>query len=113
MVESMETLVDHVDVVITPQPVPQSSSMVYLPVGNETLSMKSKLSVERTDRNVLISLNFDAYLIDRSSMSRSGPLVSRMAGHFNSQIRINLRDTLEAEIAGAPVVARGRLSNAN
>ena len=112
MVESVEKLEDRFEVAMTPELVPQSPDMRYLPVGKENVAIKSVLSVEKTDQNILISLKFDAYVLERSSMSRSGQLVSRMASHLNSKIRINLRHTIEAETAGAKVVARRRLAKA-
>lgn len=112
MVESVEQLEDRFNVAMSPEVVPQCPAMLYLAVGKENVAMKSVMSVEKTDRSVLISLKFDAYVLERASMSRSGPLVSRMASHLNSKIRINLRETVEAEIAGAPVVARPSLSKA-
>lgn len=111
MVESVERLEDRFNVVMSPEVVPQCPAMLYMAVGKENVAMKSVMSVEKTDQSVLINLKFDAYVLERASMSRSGPLVSRMATHLNSKFRINLRETVEAEIAGAPVVGHLRLSD--
>lgn len=95
MVESVEKLDDRFEVSAAPQ-VLNGEPLVCLSVGRDQVAMQSVVSVEHVDRSVLISLKLNAYLLDRTSNIRFGPLVSSMAGHFNTQVRINLRDTVEA-----------------
>lgn len=63
MVESVEQLKDrsNANVAMSPEVVPQCPAMLYLAVGIEIVAIKSVMSVEKTDRSVLISLKFDAY----------------------------------------------------
>lgn len=109
MVQSVEVLDDRMEVSATPE-VLRGGPIVCVPVGKENVALQGGMSVEQTDTSVLITLKMNAYLLDRSASTQFGPLVSRMAGHFNTQVRINLRDTIDAETSEAPLPPRRRLS---
>lgn len=105
MVESVERLDDRFEVSAAPQ-VLNGEPLVCLSVGKDQVAMQSVVSVEQTGRSVLITLKLNAYLLDRAANTRFGPLVSSMAGHFNTQVRINLRDTFVAEDSQVPEPTR-------
>lgn len=112
MVQSVEVLEDRVEVSATPE-VLRGGPIVCVAVGKDNVALQGGVSVEQTPRSVLITLKLNAYLLDRSASTHFGPLVSRMAGHFNSQVRINLRDTIDAETLEAPHPPRRRISKSN
>lgn len=109
MVQSVELLDDRVEVSATPE-VLRGGPIVCVPVGKENVALQGGVSVEQTPRSVLITLKLNAYLLDRSASTHFGPLVSRMTGHFNTQVRINLRDTIDAETPEVPHPPHRRLT---
>lgn len=109
MVQSVELLDDRVAMSSTPEILP-AGPIVCVPLGQENVALQSDFSVEKSDRAVLITLKLNAYLLDRAASTHLGPLVSRMAGHFNTQVRINLRETIDAEVVVPPVPLSRRLS---
>ena len=111
MVQSVEVLDDTVHVSAAPEVVPPSGGpLVCVPVGNENVALRTDMSVDRTERSVTLTFKLDAYLLDPQSVTRFGPLVSRLTGRINTQVRINLRDTLEAERVAPPTAPRKLLS---
>ena len=112
MVQSVELLDDRVDVSATPE-VLRAGPTVCVPLGKENVALQGNVSVEKDARSVVITVKINAYLLDRAATTHFGPLVSRMSGRFNTQVRINLRDTIDAEATAAPTPINRRLSKAH
>lgn len=106
MVQSVELVNDRLEVSTTPETV-RPGPMVYLPVGKENVALQGDFTVEQSPNNVLISLQLNAYLLNSAASTPFGPLVSRMAGHINTRLRIKLRETIDVEVL-APVVPPSR-----
>jgi hypothetical protein len=106
MVQSIDVLDDKMEVSAVPEVVVPTGPLICVPVGNENVALRSDMSVDRTERSVVLTFKLDAYLLDHQSVTRFGPLVSRMTGRIHSQVRINLRDTLEAEVIAPPTAPR-------
>lgn len=109
MVQSVELVNDRVEVSTTPETV-RPGPVVYLPMGKENVAIQGDFSVEQSPQSVLISVKLNAYLLNSSASTPFGPLVSRMAGHFNSQLRIKLRETIDVEVIAPPVPPSRRLT---
>lgn len=108
-VQSIEVLDDRMEVSSVPEVVPPVGPLLCVPVGKENVALRSDMSVDRTERAVTLTLKLDAYVLDPQSFGGFGPLISRMTGRIHSQVRINLRDTIEAELITPPTAPRKRL----
>ena len=101
MVQSVEVLEDHVEVSSIAEVVPLTGPLLCVPVGKENVALRTDISLDRTERSLVLTLKLDAYLLDQHSVGGFGPMVSRLTGRINTQVRINLRDTLELEQVAA------------
>jgi hypothetical protein len=97
MVQSIEVLDDHVGVSAVPEIVPPTGPLLCVPMGKENVALRTDMSIDRNERSVVLTLKLDAYVLDPQSFRGFGPLISRLTGRIHSQVRINLRETLEAE----------------
>lgn len=107
MVQSVDVLDDRMEISAMPEMLVPTGPLLWVPVGKDDVALRSDISVDRTERSVVFTLKLHAYVLDRQSTAGLGPLVSRLSGHMNTQVRINLRDTIEAEL---PAPTRKRLT---
>jgi hypothetical protein len=109
MVESVELVNDRLEVSTTPETV-RPGPVVYLPMGKENVALQGDFSVEQSPNSVLISVKLNAYLLNSTASTPFGPLVSRMAGHLNTRVRIKLRETIDVDVVAPPVPPSRRLT---
>jgi hypothetical protein len=109
MVQSVELVNDRLEVSTTPEAV-RPGPVVYLPMGKENVALQGDFSVTQTKHSVVISVKLNAYLLNSAASNSLGSLVSRMAGHLNTQVRIKLRETIDVEVIHPPVPPSRRLT---
>lgn len=109
LVQSVELVNDRLEVSTTPETV-RPGPVVYLPMGKENVALQGDFSVEQTKHSVVISVKLNAYLLNSAASTPFGPLVSRMAGHLKTQVRIKLRETIDVEVVHPPVPPSRRLT---
>lgn len=79
-------------------------------MGKENVALQGDISVEQSPNSVLISVKLNAYLLNSTTPNPFGPLVSRMAGHLNTRVRIKLREIVEVDVVAPPVPPSRRLT---
>jgi hypothetical protein len=109
LVQSVELVSDRLEVSTKPETV-RPGPVVYLPMGKENMALQGDFSVEQTKNCVTISVKLNAYLLNSTASTPFGPLVSRMAGHLKTQVRIKLRETIDVDVVHPPVPPSRRLT---
>lgn len=109
MVQSVDLVNDRAELSTKPETV-RPGPMVYLPMGKENVALQGDISVEQSPNSVLISVKLNAYLLNSTTPNPFGPLVSRMAGHLNTRVRIKLREIVEVDVVAPPVPPSRRLT---
>jgi hypothetical protein len=99
-VKSVDIVSDQMQVNFTPEKLDRPP-LLRLPVGQQDLGLRGALDVEQGDREMLLTLRLDAYLLDRTLGRRLGGLASQATCRFNTKIRIELHDTIEGQSAAA------------
>lgn len=110
MVQGVEFVNERVEVSTRPETI-RPGPLVYLPIGKDNLALQGDFAVEQSPQSILISVKLNAYLLNSTASMPFGPLVSRMAGHLDTKVRIKLRETIDVEVVHPPVPKSRRLSN--
>ncbi|MBK6638330.1 MAG: hypothetical protein IPG34_12085 [Rhodocyclaceae bacterium] len=102
VVQAVRSAVKSVDVHSEPvevdytRKVISSSAVRIVPAGNLDIGILGGLQLHNDDNTVTLALKFDAYLIDRSAAAPRGNLFAEASCRMNSQVRVVLRETIDA-----------------
>lgn len=79
----------------TPKPI-NAAAVRIVPAGRQDIGILGGLQMLTDNNTVTLALKFDAYLIDRRVPVPSGSLMAEASCRVNSQMRVVLRDTIDA-----------------
>lgn len=83
------------------------SAVVTLPIGLNDVALLGGVQVLNSNNMLTLTMNIDAYLIDRLVRHPPGQLVAQATARFNTQVQVKLHDTIESAVV--PVRRKPRL----
>lgn len=108
-VKSVSLVAEPVRIDMQPQALNQAA-VVCVPVGLNEVALKGGMQVHSVDNKMTLSMNFDAYLVDRHALRMTGKLWSQASCRFNTQLQVTLHETIESTAATADAQRRRLLS---
>jgi hypothetical protein len=88
------------------------AAVVKLPMGLNEVAVLGGLQVSNIDNTVTVRMNVDTFLIDRFAARMPGTLVSNATCRFSTELRVELRETIDGAAVNLTDNARASVRRA-